>query len=39
MKYLFETMVAESVEANIFEIGQLVFEILHNQHFTMSHLF
>ena len=29
-----ETMVAESDSANIFKIGLLVFEILHNQHFS-----
>ena len=31
-------MVAESNSANIFKIGLLVFEILHNQHFRMPYL-
>ena len=31
-------MVAESNAANIFKIGHLVFEILHDQHFKMSYL-
>ena len=31
-------MVAESDSANIFKIGLLVFEILHNQHFRMPYL-
>ena len=32
-------MVAESDSANIFKIGLLVFEILHNRHFRMPYIF